>query len=175
MLRNIRLRWSRPRYFARPLQTFGSAGAGLVISLTRYKHSAPLEPASLFRSHPTNIWLRWSRPRYFAHTLQTFGSAGAGLVISLTRYKHSAPLEPASVFRSHATNIRLRWEPASLFRSHPTNIWLRWSRPRYSHTLQTFGSAGAGLLISPARSNTSPSSGARLFIYLSPYKHLAPL
>src|SRR5262245_6613118 len=85
---NIRIRWSRPRYFAHTLQTFGSAGAGLVISLTRYKHSAPLEPASLFRSHATNIWLRWSRPRYFAHTLQTFGSAGAGLVISLTSYKH---------------------------------------------------------------------------------------
>src|SRR5215510_10499995 len=74
------------------------------------QHSAPLEPASLFRSHATNIRLRWSRPRYFAHTLQTFGSTGAGLVISLVRYKHSAPLEPASLFRSHATNIRLRRE-----------------------------------------------------------------
>src|SRR5215469_14592096 len=101
-----------------PLQTFRSAGAGI---LTRLLPS-------------TNIPLRWSgEPHTTIALLQTFRPAGAGnLTKLLPYYKHSAPLE-----RGTSQNYCLT-----------TNIPLRCSGEPHKTIalLQTFRSAVAGNL-----------------------------
>src|SRR5215471_1034022 len=127
-----------------PLQTFRSAGAGI---LTRLLPS-------------TNIPLRWSGEPHktIALLLQTFRSAGAGNLTKLLPYyyKHSAPLE-----RGTSQNYCLT-----------TNIPLRWSGEPHKTIalLQTFRSAGAGNLTkllpyykhsAPLERGTSQKTGHR--------------
>src|SRR5215469_14319727 len=149
-----------------PLQTFRSAGAGILTRLlpstniplrwsgdphktiALYKHSAPLERGTSQNYCPTtDIPPSWSgEPHKTIALLQTFRSAGAGnLTKLLPYYKHSAPLE-----RGTSQNYCLT-----------TNIPLRWSGEPHKTIalLQTFRSAVAGNL-------------TKLLPY---YKHSAPL